>query len=193
MKLPAVKDYILDMLEGGRKIIVFGHHMSVLNGLCEALDKKAITYIRIDGKTPADRRQALCDQFQHSEQCQVAVLSITTANAGLTLTAASTVIFAELFWNPGILVQAEDRAYRIGQKSSVNVHYLIAKDTVDDFIWPLIQNKLSVLSQAGLAKDDFSSAESAVLTAKDATQKTLMDCFRDLVSKSEMDHAAIKL
>ncbi|XP_064401335.1 SWI/SNF-related matrix-associated actin-dependent regulator of chromatin subfamily A-like protein 1 isoform X1 [Halichondria panicea] len=187
MKLPAVKDYILDMLEGGRKIIVFGHHVSVLNGLCEALDKKAITYIRIDGKTPADMRQALCDQFQHSEQCQVAVLSITTANAGLTLTAASTVIFAELFWNPGILVQAEDRAYRIGQKSSVNVHYLIAKDTVDDFIWPLIQNKLSVLSQAGLAKDDFSSAESAVLTAKDATQKTLMDCFRDLVSKSEMD------
>ncbi|XP_064402353.1 SWI/SNF-related matrix-associated actin-dependent regulator of chromatin subfamily A-like protein 1 [Halichondria panicea] len=187
MKLPAVKDYILDMLEGGRKIIVFGHHVSVLNGLCEALDKKAITYIRIDGKTPADMRQALCDQFQHSEQCQVAVLSITTANAGLTLTAASTVIFAELFWNPGILVQAEDRAYRIGQKSSVNVHYLIAKDTVDDFIWPLIQNKLSVLSQAGLAKDDFSSAESAVLTAKDATQKTLMDCFGDLVSKSEMD------
>ncbi len=40
MKLPAVKDYILDMLEGGRKIIVFGHHVSVLNGLCEALDKK---------------------------------------------------------------------------------------------------------------------------------------------------------
>ncbi len=43
---------------------------------------QAITYIRIDGKTPADMRQALCDQFQHSEQCQVAVLSITTANAG---------------------------------------------------------------------------------------------------------------
>ena len=40
MKLPAVKDYILDMLEGGRKIIVFGHHVSVLNGLCEDLDKK---------------------------------------------------------------------------------------------------------------------------------------------------------
>ena len=40
MKLPAVKDYILDMLEGRRKIIVFGHHLAVLDGLCEVLDKK---------------------------------------------------------------------------------------------------------------------------------------------------------
>lgn len=54
---------------------------------------------------------------------------------GITLTAATMVIFAELYWNPGILIQAEDRAHRIGQKDSVNVHYLLAQGTFDDKIW----------------------------------------------------------
>lgn len=54
---------------------------------------------------------------------------------GLTLTAATTVCFAELYWNPGSLVQAEDRAHRIGQRDSVNVHYLLCKHTLDDRLW----------------------------------------------------------
>ncbi|KAI3686978.1 hypothetical protein L1987_80668 [Smallanthus sonchifolius] len=74
-------------------------------------------------------------------------LSIKAGGVGLTLTAASTVIFAELSWTPGDIIQAEDRAHRIGQVSSVNVYFLLANDTVDDIIWDVVQSKLENLGQ----------------------------------------------
>lgn len=58
--------------------------------------------MRIDGATPSAERQQLCEKFQYSTKTCVAVLSITAANMGLTLHSADLVIFAELFWNPGV-------------------------------------------------------------------------------------------
>lgn len=63
-----------------------------------------IEHIRIDGSTSSAERQALCQKFQFSEKQAVAVLSLTAANMGLTLSAADLVVFAELFWNPGVSV-----------------------------------------------------------------------------------------
>ena len=70
---------------------------------------------------------------------------------GLTLTSASLVVFAELYWNPGVLLQAEDRVHRIGQQNSVLVQYLLGKGTFDDKFWPLLQRKLDTLQSAGLS------------------------------------------
>ena len=70
-------------------------------------------------------RQARVDIFQSQKDVVAAILSISAAGVGLTLTASSTVVFAELHWTPGMLIQAEDRAHRIGQKNSVNCHCLI--------------------------------------------------------------------
>ena len=105
-------------------------------------------------------RKHLCDAFQTDDNVRVALLSITAANSGLTLTAAQLVVFAELFWNPGILTQAEDRAHRIGQTDSVTVQYLVAAGTADDELWPMIQRKLEVLNKAGLSKENFMDSES---------------------------------
>lgn len=63
---------------------------------------QSVSYIRIDGTTPSAERQQLCERFQYSSKTCVAVLSITAANMGLTLHSADLVIFAELFWNPGV-------------------------------------------------------------------------------------------
>ncbi|XP_044525365.1 SWI/SNF-related matrix-associated actin-dependent regulator of chromatin subfamily A-like protein 1 [Gracilinanus agilis] len=161
-KIQPATDYILDLLESGReKLLVFAHHKLVLDALSEELEKKHIGYIRIDGATSSADRQTLCQQFQLSEKCSVAVLSITAANMGLTFSATDLVVFAELFWNPGVLIQAEDRVHRIGQTSSVTIHYLVARGTADDYLWPLIQEKIKVLGQAGLSETNFSEVTEA--------------------------------
>uniref|UniRef100_A0A667YDG0 SWI/SNF-related matrix-associated actin-dependent regulator of chromatin subfamily A-like protein 1 n=1 Tax=Myripristis murdjan TaxID=586833 RepID=A0A667YDG0_9TELE len=156
-KTQAIMEYITDMLECGReKFLVFAHHKLVLDHITNELGNKNISYIRIDGATPSAERQQLCDKFQHSTRSCVAVLSITAANMGLTLHSADLVVFAELFWNPGVLIQAEDRVHRIGQTSNVDIHYLVAKGTADDYLWPMIQDKMNVLEQVGLSESNLS-------------------------------------
>ena len=111
-------EYVSDLLECGAKFLVFAHHLPVLNGVEECVKAKKAKYIRIDGGTPSSERQRLVSVFQQQADVRVAVLSITAAGTGLTLTAAHTVVFAELHWTPGVLLQAEDRAHRIGQNCS---------------------------------------------------------------------------
>ncbi|KAJ7299854.1 hypothetical protein O6H91_Y133800 [Diphasiastrum complanatum] len=143
VKLPVVQEYLTTILE-----------------------KKKVGYIRIDGATPAISRHTLATKFQDDQKIQVALLGIRAAGVGLTLTAASTVIFAEMSWTPGDLVQAEDRAHRIGQESAVNVHYLHAHDTVDDLIWDSVQNKLENLGQVLDGKEDNLNASAAPLQSQ---------------------------
>ncbi|XP_018716324.2 SWI/SNF-related matrix-associated actin-dependent regulator of chromatin subfamily A-like protein 1 isoform X2 [Eucalyptus grandis] len=146
-KIPAVLDYLETVVEAGCKFLIFAHHQPMMDAIHEFLLKKKVGSIRIDGSTPAVARQALVTDFQEKDAIKAAVLSIRAGGVGLTLTAASTVIFAELSWTPGDLIQAEDRAHRIGQVSSVNIYYLLANDTVDDIIWDVVQNKLENLGQ----------------------------------------------
>ncbi|XP_021145955.2 SWI/SNF-related matrix-associated actin-dependent regulator of chromatin subfamily A-like protein 1 isoform X1 [Columba livia] len=185
-KIHSVIEYILELLERGNdKFLVFAHHKIVLDAIVAELEKKRVEYIRIDGSTPSAERQSLCQKFQFSEKQIVALLSLTAANMGLTLSAADLVVFAELFWNPGVLIQAEDRAHRIGQTSSVNVHYLVAKGTADDYLWPMIQKKIEVLGEAGLSETNFSkTAESTNYCPKpDPKQKTIYDLFQRTFSE----------
>ena len=64
---------------------------------------------------------------------------------GLTFTAATVVVFAEMYWTPGMMVQCEDRAHRIGQTSCVAVHYLVAKDTMDEWVWSAVCKKVGTV------------------------------------------------
>lgn len=146
-KIPAVLDYLGTVIEAGCKFLIFAHHLPMIDAIHEFLLKKKVACIRIDGGTPSGSRQQLVTEFQEKDTIKAAVLSIKAGGVGLTLTAASTVIFAELSWTPGDLIQAEDRVHRIGQESSVNIYYLLANDTVDDIIWDTVQSKLENLGQ----------------------------------------------
>ncbi|OMO71315.1 SNF2-related protein [Corchorus olitorius] len=114
-KIPAVLDYLETVIKAGCKFLIFAHHQPMIEAIHQFLLKKKVGCIRIDGTTAASSRQALVNDFQEKDSIKAAVLSIKAGGVGLTLTAASTVIFAELAWTPGDLIQAEDRAHRIGQ------------------------------------------------------------------------------
>ncbi|NXA13549.1 ZRAB3 endonuclease, partial [Sapayoa aenigma] len=144
-KAGAVKDYIKMMLENEKlKFLVFAHHLSMLQACTEAAIENKVRYIRIDGSVPSAERIHLVNQFQKDPETRVAILSIQAAGQGLTFTAATHVVFAELYWDPGHIQQAEDRAHRIGQCSSVNIHFLIARGTMDTLMWAMLNRKAKV-------------------------------------------------
>ncbi|XP_056304233.1 DNA annealing helicase and endonuclease ZRANB3 [Danio aesculapii] len=159
-KAGAVKDYIKMMLESEQlKFLVFAHHLSMLQACTEAVIEAKAGYIRIDGSVPSAERIQLVHRFQNDPDTRVAVLSIQAAGQGLTFTAASHVVFAELYWNPGHIKQAEDRAHRIGQTTTVHIHYLIAKGTFDTVMWAMLNRKETVTGSALNGKKEYLKAE----------------------------------
>ena len=86
-------------------------------------------------------RQAIVDSFQTNRSDKVLILSLKAAGTGLNLTAATAIIHYDLWWNPAVENQATDRAYRIGQKSSVNVYRFISAETFEEKINTMIESK----------------------------------------------------
>ncbi|XP_018620426.1 DNA annealing helicase and endonuclease ZRANB3 isoform X1 [Scleropages formosus] len=159
-KAGAVKDYIKMMLENEKlKFLVFAHHLTMLQACTEAVIEAKTRYIRIDGSVPSLERIQLVHQFQSDPETRVAILSIQAAGQGLTLTAATHVVFAELYWNPGHVKQAEDRAHRIGQSCSVHVHYLIARGTFDTVMWAMLNRKETITGSTLNGKKEYLKAE----------------------------------
>ncbi|XP_077996801.1 DNA annealing helicase and endonuclease ZRANB3-like [Glandiceps talaboti] len=154
-KAGAVREYIKTLMDNrDQKFLVFAHHHFMMQALTEAIleynkeHRTNIKHVRIDGKVPVAERPRLVKSFQTDDNVKIAVLSMLAAGTGLTFTAATQVVFAELHWTPGVMDQCEDRAHRIGQLNSIQVHYLVARGTIDDFIWSAITRKVSVVSHA---------------------------------------------
>jgi SNF2 family DNA or RNA helicase len=131
---------------GHEKTLIFAHHESMMNMIVQLLTKEFQAreeedFIVIKGPTPPTKRQGYVEQFQTQDACQVGVLSLTAASTGLNLYKATLVIFAELFFTPSVLLQAEARAYRMGCQSPVQIIYLCAERSVDERIWELVVEK----------------------------------------------------
>lgn len=140
--------------ENRTKILVFAHHVRVLDAIDQFLDARDIEHIRIDGMTACDRRDMLVQQFQNESAIQVALLSINVAATGITLTKADTVLFAELCWVPALLIQAENRAHRIGRIGAVTVEYLVIPGSLDDQMMSALMGKAGLVFK--MVDDDHS-------------------------------------
>ncbi|XP_062862547.1 SWI/SNF-related matrix-associated actin-dependent regulator of chromatin subfamily A-like protein 1 isoform X2 [Trichomycterus rosablanca] len=91
-----------------------------------------------------------------------------------------------------ILIQAEDRVHRIGQTRCVEIHYLVAKGTADDYLWPMIQEKMNVLEQVGLCESNISDkAECASFHSKDPKQRRITEMFERSFSEEDMDESVL--
>jgi len=95
-KIPGIKEYLNDLAQNDIKLLIFAHHTEVLDAIEEQVNKMHLKYIRIDGKVDHNKRYERVKSFQEDESVKIGILSLTAAGVGYTLTAASTVIFAEV-------------------------------------------------------------------------------------------------
>ena len=127
-----------NILEQDKKVIIFTNFTETLNRIADHFGKQAV---RLDGSTSKPQRQYAVDQFQDNEKIKVFVGNVKAAGVGITLTAAEAVIINDLSFVPGDLAQAEDRAYRYGQKNSVSVYYPIFDNSIEGIIYDMVNRK----------------------------------------------------
>jgi SWI/SNF-related matrix-associated actin-dependent regulator of chromatin subfamily A-like protein 1 len=146
-KVSALSSWLVDQIEGGlKKVVVFAHHKSVIAGL-EAALLGVSDIAKIDGSTPATERYKEVERFQNDPKCKVFIGQLQAAGTGITLTAASELIFAEYSFVPGENEQAAMRVHRIGQKNNVLIRYAVVSDSLDERIAAVVRRKSAVISQ----------------------------------------------
>ncbi|MFN3431655.1 MAG: DEAD/DEAH box helicase [Candidatus Sericytochromatia bacterium] len=144
-KIPAAKALVADMVEQDQKVVVFTCYQAVVDAMMAHFGPKAV---RVTGEDNAEARQAAVDAFQEDDSVRVFVGNLLAAGVGVSLTAASQVVFVDYSFVPAEHLQAEDRPCRIGQRHAVTVTYLSAQETLDEEIEQLLAQKLNVVSQA---------------------------------------------
>lgn len=145
-KVPAAVEFIRDALESSSKIVVFAHHLDVIEALREGLEE--FRPVVVTGSVSLDERQRAVDAFQIDPEVRLFLGNIKAAGVGLTLTAASHVLFVELDWTPGWVSQAEDRCHRIGQRDSVLVQHLVLDGSLDANLAKMLVRKQEVSDKA---------------------------------------------
>lgn len=141
-KLPSTYELIDNALEQGKKVIVFTNFTATLEEIAWKYNKRSVM---LNGRMTKQSRQESVDKFQNDDKIDVFVGNIKAAGVGITLTSAEVVIFNDLSFVPSDHSQAEDRAYRYGQKSNVSVFYPVFENTIEMIIYDILQRKKNVI------------------------------------------------
>ena len=145
-KIPQVIEHLRGCLESGEKIVCYAWHHDVINAIMEAFPDISV---RLDGRMNVTDRQRSVDRFQATgNNIRLFVGNIQAAGVGLTLTASSHAVFAELDWVPGNVSQAEDRLHRIGQRDSVLIQHLVLEGSLDCRMARTIIDKQDTIDRA---------------------------------------------
>ncbi|EIN11311.1 SNF2 family DNA-dependent ATPase [Punctularia strigosozonata HHB-11173 SS5] len=143
-KITVLLKLIRQYIAQSRRILVFSQFTQVLDILETILRQQDVKFVTLTGSTPVDARQALVDDFTEDESIPVFLLSTRAGGMGINLTAASVVVMYDQDFNPHNDRQAQDRAYRIGQKQDVDVVKLVTRGTIEEDMLRLGETKLAL-------------------------------------------------
>ncbi len=153
-KLDRLTEMLEEVLDTGDKALIFtqfaemGH---ILDYYLQQTFRVPVLYMH--GGTPAQKRQAMINQFQDDPRVPLFILTLKTGGLGINLTAAQHIFHFDRWWNPAVEDQASDRAYRIGQTHNVQVHKFITAGTLEENIDEMIERKKG-LSEAILGSGE---------------------------------------
>ncbi len=135
-------EFAENIVEQGKKVIIFTNFTDTLQTIYQHFGKQAVY---LDGSCSKPHRQNAVDEFQENDKIKVFVGNLKAAGVGLTLTAAEVVIMNDLSFVPAEHAQAEDRAYRYGQKSNVLVYYPLYENTIEGAVYDILNRKKEII------------------------------------------------
>jgi len=135
-------EFAENIIDQGKKVIIFTNFTDTLQTIYHHFGKHAVY---LDGSCSNSVRQQAVDSFQNDEKIKVFVGNLKAAGVGLTLTSAEAVIMNDLSFVPAEHAQAEDRAYRYGQKSNVLVYYPLFENTIEGVIYDILNKKKQII------------------------------------------------
>ncbi|EEP82217.1 conserved hypothetical protein [Uncinocarpus reesii 1704] len=152
-----VLDQLLHNLRSttSEKVVLVSNYTSTLNLLAALLTSLALPFLRLDGSTPANKRQYLVDDFNRSSSssCFAFLLSAKAGGIGLNLTGASRLVLFDVDWNPATDIQAMARIHRDGQKRHCHIYRMLLRGGLEEKIWQRQVTKIgladSVMDQKG--------------------------------------------
>lgn len=158
-KLELLLETLQTLQAEGHKALVFSQFVQMLKIIRQELDKQRIRYTYLDGQTRD--RQARVDEFQGNPAIPIFLISLKAGGVGLNLTAADYVIHVDPWWNPAVELQAADRTHRIGQDKPVFIYKMITRDSVEEKIMQLQEQKRHLVDQLISAEGGFFKSISA--------------------------------
>lgn len=156
-KVEYISELLGTLIDSGEKVIVFSNYN---NPLLE-LHKKYKNSVILLGSTPVEDRKQIIDKFQTDEKVKVFFGGIKSGGIGITLTAASSIIFADYSWVPADHIQASDRAHRPGTKAeSINIYQFFAQNTIDEYMKETLEEKQEIINAIlGTGDSSYSSIQ----------------------------------
>ncbi|XP_058477545.1 helicase SRCAP [Solea solea] len=181
-KLQTLHTLLRKLKTGGHRVLIFTQMTRMLDVLEQFLNYHGHIYLRLDGSTRVEQRQALMERFNADRRIFCFILSTRSGGVGVNLTGADTVVFYDSDWNPTMDAQAQDRCHRIGQTRDVHIYRLISERTVEE-------NILKKANQKRLLGD--MAIEGGNFTTAFFKQQTIRELFD--MNEGEKREAAVEL